>query len=281
MKTLIVLRPTRNNSEILAFSSLFEHREGLPPTVLAVVPRDDPALNSKAEKWIAEARIQLDLPGLVTKIRIGDLCDQVNQEVADGDYDLVIVGERKTSYLDHLVHRFRAVTVAESVPCSAIVFKGKSKPIRRILLCDSGAGRSSLLNRFTADIAHILPGDEEVTVLHVMSQISAGPGILGKDLRATTDELIQEHSLEGRIVESDMQALEEQGVQSTPMVRHGLVVDEILAEAREGDYDLVIVGAHAYQSPHSFLLENIAKQVLRKINKPVMVVRSRVDSEPG
>lgn len=279
MKTLIVLSSTRNNSEILAFSRMFTHRAGL--TVMAVIPREDPNLLSRAQQWIADSRAQLDFPELVTKISVGELCDQVNQEVEEGDYDLVIIGEMKTSYIDRLLHRFPAARVAEHVPCSVIIFKGNAVPIRRILLCDSGAGRSSLLNRFTADVAHILPGDEEVTVLHVMSQISAGPGILGKDLRATTDELIQEHAREGRLVESDIQDLEELGVQSTPMVRHGLVVDEILAEAKEGDYDLVIVGAHAYQSPHSFLLENIAKQVLRKIDKPVMVVRSREDFEHG
>jgi nucleotide-binding universal stress UspA family protein len=274
MKILLVLTNFVKNSEILAFSRMFADQTEIPLTVMMVIRKDAADLLAKAEKSIAEAQAQLDLPGTNTKILVGDLCDQVNQEVDRGKYDLVIIGERTASYLDRWVHRFPAVAVAEHVPCSVIIFKGEARPIQRILLCDSGAGKSTLLSRFTAEIAHVLPGSEVVTILHVMSQISAGPGISGRNLRANTDELIQEHTPEGLILEADMQDLEVQGIEAKPMVRHGMVVDEILAEARSGDYDLVIVGAHEHQPPKKFLLENIAKQILRRINKPVLVVRS-------
>jgi len=279
MKILIVLSNLMTNHEILTFGGMFAQQTEIPLTVLAVVGSDKESDLADAEKALAEARVQLDLPESATKIRVGDLCDQVNLEVEQGKFELVIIAEKTTSYLDRWIHRFPAVVVAENVPCSAIVFKGKAKPIRQILLCDSGAGRASVLNRFTAQLARILPGDENVTILHVMSQISAGPGVPGKNLRANTDELIEEHTLEGLIVEADVQALENLGIHSLPMVRHGLVVDEILAEAGSGDYDLVIVGAHDDKPPKKFLLENIARQILRKINKPILIVRGNEDFE--
>lgn len=278
MKILIVLSNVMMNAELLAFGSMFAQQTEIPLTVLTVVGSDKQSNLADAEKALAEAREKLDLPDSVTKIRVGDLCEQVNQEVEQGQFELVIIGEKTTSYIDRWIHRFPAAVVAENVPCSAIVFKGKAKPIRRILLCDSGAGKASVLSRFTAQLARILPGDENVTILHVMSQISAGPGVPGKNLRANTDELIEEHTLEGLIVEADVKALLDLGIHSSPMVRHGLVVDEILAEARTGDYDLVIVGAHDYQPPKKFLLENIARQILRKINKPILIVRGNEDS---
>ena len=55
--------------------------------------------------------------------------------------------------------------------------------------------------------------------------------------------------------------------------RHGLVVDEILAEAEKGDYDLVVIGAHPRQGWQGYLLDNLAHKILTKINLPVLVVK--------
>ena len=46
-----------------------------------------------------------------------------------------------------------------------------------------------------------------------------------------------------------------------PVVRHGLVVDEILAEALFGDYDLVVIGAHR-KKWQQFLLDNLARLII-------------------
>ncbi len=64
-------------------------------------------------------------------------------------------------------------------------------------------------------------------------------------------------------------------------VRHCLVVDEILAEARNGGYDLVVVGAHPVGGPHSFLLDNIAHQVMKRINRPILVVKEKEAPDPA
>ena len=43
------------------------------------------------------------------------------------------------------------------------------------------------MRRFTTRLAEWLGGEEEVTVLHVMSQLSAGPGVRGQQLRAEAE----------------------------------------------------------------------------------------------
>jgi nucleotide-binding universal stress UspA family protein len=169
-----------------------------------------------------------------------------------------------------------------------IVAKGKVGPIQRILLCDSGAqgplagfqnaGETervvpSLLARFTAQLADMLVGEEEITVLHVMSQISAGPGVRGTQLRADVQSLIEEHAPEGELLRQDVQILEQPGVRVRPQVRHGLVVDEILAEAAAGDYDLVVIGAHRGAGWQRILLDDLAHKILMQLDRPVLVIR--------
>jgi nucleotide-binding universal stress UspA family protein len=119
----------------------------------------------------------------------------------------------------------------------------------------------------------LLEGEEEITVLHVMSQISAGPGVRGKQLRASAEELIQEHAPEGELLALDLQILGKPGITARPKVRHGLVLDEILDEAHTGDYDLVVIGAHASAGWQALLLDDLARRIIRDLDRPALVVR--------
>lgn len=58
-----------------------------------------------------------------------------------------------------------------------------------------------------------------------------------------------------------------------PNVRHGRVVDEILAESRAEDYDLVVIGAHRGEGWRRILLDDLAQQLITQIDRPVLVVR--------
>jgi nucleotide-binding universal stress UspA family protein len=103
--------------------------------------------------------------------------------------------------------------------------------------------------------------------------MGAGPGIDGHQLRADADALILEQAPEGELLGRDLQALRNKGYPCIPKVRHGLVVEEVLAEARMGDYDLVIIGAHRGTGWRRILLDDIAHQIVVGLDRPVLVVR--------
>jgi nucleotide-binding universal stress UspA family protein len=74
-----------------------------------------------------------------------------------------------------------------------------------------------------------------------------------------------------------MQILQEAGVPAPilPSLRHGLVVDEVLAEVEEGRYDLLVIGGHYQQSGKRWmdiLLEDITGQLLSKVRCSVLIV---------
>jgi nucleotide-binding universal stress UspA family protein len=230
----------------------------------------------RADAILARARQLLEpkVPEVRTRVRTGHPAEQIIRETEEGDYDLVIVGERQHR---GLITRFllgsTAKRVVEHATCPVIITKGKASPIHRILLCDSGAESPSLLDRFTAQLADLIAGEEEVTVLHVMSQMSAGPGVRGEQLRAGAEELIENHAPEGELLERGIQILEQLSVHPHPKVRHGLVVDEILEEARSGNYDLVVIGAYRGEGWQHILLDDLARQIIVQVDRPVLVVR--------
>ena len=256
------------------------------PVLLAVARRKED--RAQAERALLSACELLSVASAQTKLRMGRPDHEILDEAQQGHYDLVVVGEgwRPRHPLACAQDRLTAARVAERASCPVFAvlgraqFLGQERPIRRILLCDSGArsalnpaGASApLLGRFTAQLAELLGGEEEVTVLHVMSQLSAGPGVRGRQLRAGVDELVAGHTPEGQLIEQDVRVLDRPGLHPQAKVRHGLVVDEILSEARSGDYDLVIIGAHQETGWQRFLLDDLAHQILLHVDRNVLVV---------
>jgi len=243
------------------------------PTLLTVVkrPEDRPrgqTILEAAIRRFADSKVPVSL-----KVRVGNPAEEIGAEAAQGNYQLVIVGERESHNLVTRMLGSTSVYVVERAPCSVIIAKGKIGPIQRILLCDSGALRADVLARFTLRVAERISGEESVTVLHVMSQITAASGVDDEQLRANADELMEAGSPEGEFLERDLTVLAAPQIQSKAKVRHGTVIDEILEEAREGNYDLVVVGAHREAGWQRWLLEDITRKVITLVDRPVLVVR--------
>lgn len=94
-----------------------------------------------------------------------------------------------------------------------------------------------------------------------------------EQLEAPAEDLIRQGTLEGEWLADDLRALALPGVVAQPKVRHGAVVEEILAETQENNYDLVVIGAHRGQGWERVLLEDIAREIITQVDRPVAVVR--------
>ena len=273
MKLLMATGASEHPEVALFFGIQIATSSGTPPTVVTVIRREE----ARAHGVVVLARAQEVLAGAGldahTILRVGSPAEEIVREANEGAHELVIVGERPTHGFFKRVMGSTAVHVVENAPCPVIIAKGKIGPIRRILLCDSGGLMPALLSRFTAQLAHMLEGDEEVIVLHVMSQITAGPGVNDEQLAADAEDLIRLRAPEGEILERDVEILAQPHIHATPKVRHGPIVEEILDEASTGDYDLVVIGAHREQGWQRVLLADIAHQIITRLDRPVLVVR--------
>ncbi len=245
-------------------------------TVLTVVKRDED--RPRAESVLDNARLIVDelleRGQAETRVRIGHPAEEILAEAESEAYRIVVVGEKQHhGLITRFVMGSTAQRVIEHAPCPVVLVKGQIGEIKRVLLCDSGMVEAPLVERVTEQLPGLLERSETITVLHVMSQMGAGPGIDGHQLRADASSLIHEQSPEGELLVHDVEVLTSGGLHSAPKVRHGLVVDEILAEAREGDYDLVMIGAHRGSGWRRILLDDIAHEIIVGLDRPILVVR--------
>lgn len=273
MKILIAAGGSSHSEQVLRFAAEIVRCVGESPTILSVARRERE--RPQAEAMLQRAQEALGQQQCVeTRLRVGKPAEQIIAEAKEGNYDLVVVGKRTRSTLKARVWgNSTAVEVVEHAACPVIIVKGEARPVGRVLLCESGAFAPSLPARFLQQINGLLQGDEQITILHVMSQITAWPGVPDEQLRADAAELIRLHAPEGNWLSDDLATLVDAKLQAQAKVRYGTVVEEIMAESQENDYDLIAIGAHRDIGWQRVLLEDIAHEIIKLSPRTVLVVR--------
>lgn len=243
-------------------------------TLLFVVKHEDQRptarriLDSLCKRWGSKnTRVRF-------KIRVGRPLTELNYELWENPADLLVIGERSPHRLWTRLRGSLVSRLTDSASCPVLIAKDTQIPYDRVLICDSGVGSPTLFEGLVEHgLLQLLDPAPKLTILHVMSQISTAPSIRGRDLRAEADELIRSQSPEGELLENDVALLRDHGLSADAKVRHGLVVEEILAEAKAGDYDLILIGGHRGGGWPALLLDDLAHQLVTRLDRSLLVVR--------
>lgn len=272
MHLLVATDGTEQAQRAVEMAAILAENTPCRVTLLTVVRQA--AQREQGEKLLAaaSARLETAVPTRHTLLRIGQPANRILATAVAARYDLLIVGQPATPGVLSWLRGSTLSRILASAPCPTLVVKGPVRPLRRVLLCEAGV-QPSLLERLMAQLAPLLHADVSFSVLHVMSQISAGPGVPGWQLRAPAERLIQAHTDEGQLLQQDVEQLQAAHRQTQPVIRHGFVVDEILAEAQRGDYDLVLIGAHHSAGWERLLLADLTQQIVSNLDRSVLVMR--------
>lgn len=270
MRILIATRSIVHSDTAVLMGNIIYLMTGGTITLLTVV--EDESSKDRAETSLRQAGQFVNVPEtqIQTRIRIGNPVEEIASEAAG--YDLVIIGEPARN---RFINRQRA-PIAEDlvahVACPLLITRGRPRPIRKVLFCESGH-EPSLVDDLTSQMPSLIKHVDRVVVLHVMSQMAAGPGVAGWALRADAETLIEEHTPEGQLLEEGITQLEQLDIHPEAKVRHGLVVREVLDEAKSGNYDLLVIGAHPGLGWERFLLGDLAREIIGRIDRPLLVIK--------
>jgi nucleotide-binding universal stress UspA family protein len=273
MRILVATDGLPHSDRAMKFADTLLGCTGGEMAILTVLKRRDPDHKAEAIFDRAAGLLRAERNYAVRHLmRKGNSANAIVQEANQGDYDLVVLGWSPVSGYLRLLRPTVERVIDGSIFPVAIV-KKNGKPIERVLICDSGALEKPLLIRFKEHLSDLFNCNPNISVLHVMSQMSAGPGLNGWQLEAGAKELIEAHTPEGTLLERDIEMMEMMRLHPQPIIRHGFVVEEILAEARKGDYDLVVIGAHQGSGGMDMLLDDIEHQLISHIDRTILVVK--------
>ncbi|HEC34410.1 MAG TPA: universal stress protein [Chloroflexi bacterium] len=221
----------------------------------------------------AGAAADLEAAGIPVAIHrsAGRLAEETVRQARAAPYDLIVIGSRGRRGVARLLLGSVALHVAGHTPVSVLVVKGRPRDLKRFLVCSAAGPVSERTVRFAGRLARLLCAS--VTLLHVMSQLPLAEDAVPDDLEASAEELIRRGSPEGAHLGRMLGLLEAERIEAHAVVRHGLVLEEIIAEARQGRYDLLATGAHVTPGLNGFLVEDLSADVLLAARRPVLVVR--------
>ena len=237
--------------------------------ILLVAERDR---EKEARRMAEAATADLEAASVPVTVhrRAGQMAEEVVRQAQAARYDLVVIGSRGRRGIMRLLLGSVALRVTGDAPASVLVVKGHARDLAKFLVCSSAGPVSEHTVQFAGRLAQ--PLGASVTLLHVMSQLPLAEAALLDDLDASAEELIQRRSREGVHLSQMLDLLAEEGQIGRAVVRHGLVLDEIIAEAQDGRYGLIVTGTHVTPGLNARLVGNLSTDILLAANRPVLVV---------
>ncbi len=238
-------------------------------TVLFVGLRDED--RQAGERTLAEVQRRLAPVPVRMQFRRGATTGRLVAESQEREYDFVVLEMRQISHLQRVLTGSRVRSVMRHSYGSVLVAKGSRPALRRVLICTSGFPGAVKVIEQGARLAQAAAA--QVTLLYVASSFPTmytGLPRIDEDLAT----LLGSDTPVARHLRLGAEILARHGLEPRLELRHGVVADEILLEASEGEDDLIVMGAPSRQGwLFSWLMGDVAWQVVERAEGHVLVVR--------
>lgn len=144
-------------------------------------------------------------------------------------------------------------------------------PPTHMLVCLGGLGYGITAESLGLEIATKVKSP--VTLLHVVPPIDKDYPE-ARTVRENWDHLDDTDSLLGRTLKMGLAKARKVGLKTDLKIRQGNVIEEILSELKEGDYDLVCMGSlYSAHGLRQMYAPNVTAEVADVIGCPVLTVR--------
>jgi len=237
---------------------------------IAEISSDEDPLREALQKQAASLRGR-GIPANII-VQSGEPVLQIADETSKTSYDLAVIGARWIGATGRYWRSEKTYEVIKSIQPPVLVAIGECKQLKRFLVCTGGKEFIDQAVQLTGKLAAAV--NASVTLLHVMAE----PPALYADLvrlEENVDQLLESKSELGTNLRRQKRELERLGVPAEVRLRHGIVIDQVFEEAREGDYDLIVTGtSQARGLLRHYIMGDLTRSILNQANVPVLVARA-------
>ncbi len=256
----------------MRFGAIIARSLGAETVLLGIVENasDEAALREALEREAQHLRDQSIEPKIVT--RAGEPIREILNETSTTTYDLVVIGAQHKGTSAFHSRSEKTYELIKSISPPVLVAIGDCDQLKSFLVCTGGREFIDEALKLTGKLAAAVGAS--VTLLHVMAE----PPVMYADLvqlEEDLDRLLQSKSELGLNLRRQKEALERLGVKTQVRIRHGIVVDQVFTETRQGNYDLVVTGStQARGVVRHYIMGDLTRQILNHASCPVLVARA-------
>jgi nucleotide-binding universal stress UspA family protein len=164
---------------------------------------------------------------------------------------------------------FRKIMSAVTAPI--LYIPAMRVPLKRVLICMGGLDYSFAAEHLGLKVAQM--NQSSITLLTVVPPIDLDYPEARK-IRDNWKNLVETDTTQGRSLREGLKMARETGLEARVTVRHGNIVEQILAEIKEGEYDLVCMGSqYSTKGLRQYYTPNITADVAESSVCPILTVR--------
>jgi nucleotide-binding universal stress UspA family protein len=144
-------------------------------------------------------------------------------------------------------------------------------PLRHVLISSGGLGYEVDAENLAMQMATL--SRAEVTILHVIPPTDLDYPTT-RNVREHVTDLEDTDTVLGRSLRKGLDIAKTAGLNAKLTTRQGHIIEEILAEVRRGNYDLVCMGSrYSTHALRQLYTPNVTAEVAEVVNCPVLTVR--------
>ena len=205
-------------------------------------------------------------------VQSGEPVRQIVDQTSKTNYDLVVIGARWIGATGHYWRSAKTYEVIKAIQPPVLVAIGECKQLKRFLVCTGGKEFIDQALQLTGRLAAVV--NASVTLLHVMAEPPAMYADLVR-MEENVGQLLESKSELGTNLGRQKKELERLGVSADIRLRHGIVVDQVFEEVRQGNYDLIVTGtSQARGLLRHYIMGDLTRSILNRANVPVLVARA-------
>ena len=144
-------------------------------------------------------------------------------------------------------------------------------PLKKMLISIGGLGYEVAAENLAFEVA--VASKADITILHVITPTDvAYPGT--RDIREHPNDLEDTNTLVGRSLRAALDIAQKAGLNARATTRQGNVVEEILAEIRKENYDMVCMGSpYSATGLRQLYTPNVTAEIAETVHCPVLTAR--------
>ena len=279
MKILICSDGTSPADSAIRIGGLLIGPTHAETTLLGIAenPQDERPLRDALEAQARSLRAHGVAPEIV--VRQGEPIRQILIQTSKTTYDVVVIGARRKGTTGLYWRSEKTYEVIKLIPPPVLVAIGECTTLKKFLVCTGGKEFIEEAVQLTGKLAAAVGAS--VTLLHVMAE----PPAIYADLVQLEEDvgrLLESKSELGTNLRRQKRELERLGVSAEVRLRHGIVIDQVFEEARDGDYDLIVTGtSQARGLLRHYIMGDLTRSILNHANCPVLVARGRRPGATG
>jgi nucleotide-binding universal stress UspA family protein len=204
------------------------------------------------------------------EVQNGNAEDIIPRKAKQGNY-IIVLGPLGRPPIRRLIAGRSIRHLMEEIEQPILYVPGSKLPLKKLLICIGGLGYEVTAEHLAMQMA--VKNRAEITLLHIIPPLDLDYPT-ARTVSKNWQNLIETDTPIGQSLRQALEIAKNDGLTANVKARQGNVVEEILAEVKEGNYDLLCMGSsYSVNSLRQMYAPNVTAEIAEGAACPVLTAR--------